>query len=152
MRIAIGSDHKGYRLKEQLKGWLSELGFEVLDMGTSSEERVDYPDFGVAVGRAVASGEADSGVVICASGIGMSVTVNKIPGIRGALCRNTYDARMARSHNNGNVLCLGAQVVTPDDAKEIMQVWLTEPYEGGCHQRRLDKIRALEIAPSEGEV
>ena len=144
MRIAIGSDHKAIEFKSFIKTTLENLGVEVVDVGPFSEERVDYPDFGMAVANMVAEKEADRGIAICASGVGMSITANKVPGIRAVLCQDLYIARMSRLHNDTNVLCLGALVVGPAIAEEIVRVWLQTEYEGGRHQQRLDKIAALE--------
>ena len=144
MRIAIGSDHKAIEFKSFIKTTLENLGVEVVDVGPFSEERVDYPDFGMAVANMVAEKEADRGIAICASGVGMSITANKVPGVRAVLCQDLYIARMSRLHNDTNVLCLGALVVGPAIAEEIVRVWLQTEYEGGRHQQRLDKIAALE--------
>lgn len=146
MKIAIGSDHKGVALKATIKHMLNEMGAEVLDMGPNTEERTDYPDFGAAVARAVAAGQVDRGIAVCASGVGMSITANKVPGIRAVLCQDLYIARASREHNDTNVLCLGALVIGEALALEIVQTWLAAEYEGGRHQRRLDKIAALERA------
>jgi ribose 5-phosphate isomerase B len=144
MKIAIGSDHKGLQLKEYVKTVLKEMSLEYEDKGTFSAERVDYPDFAKEVALAVARGECDLGIAICATGIGVSVTCNKVPGIRAALCHDTYLARMSRRHNNANVLCMGALDVGLGLAEDIVRAWLTTAYEGGRHQRRVDKIAALE--------
>jgi ribose 5-phosphate isomerase B len=149
MRIAIGSDHKGVQLKEHIKGMLKEMSFEYFDVGTFGQERVDYPDFAKAVALAVSKGEADLGIAICATGVGVSVTANKVPGIRAALCHNSFLARMSRQHNNANVLCFGALVVGTGLAEDIVRTWLTTEYEGGRHQRRVDKIAQLERASAE---
>ena len=144
MKIAIGSDHKAVEFKSQVKAILTQLGMEVEDVGPFSEERVDYVDYGAAVAKMVAQGEAERGIAICGSGVGMSITANKVPGIRAVLAQDSYVARMSREHNNANVLCMGALVIGPAVAEEIVRVWLTTEYEGGRHQRRLDKITALE--------
>ncbi|NLG70683.1 MAG: ribose 5-phosphate isomerase B [Chloroflexi bacterium] len=146
MKIAIGSDHKGVALKTTIKNMLVDMGAEVLDLGPQTEERVDYPDYGEAVARAVASGQAERGIAICASGVGMCITANKVPGVRAVLCQDLYTARMSRLHNDTNVLCLGALVVGEAVAQEIVRTWLEAEYEGGRHQQRLDKIAALERA------
>lgn len=146
MKIAIGSDHKGVALKTTIKNMLVDMGAEVLDLGPQTEERVDYPDYGEAVARAVASGQAERGIAICASGVGMCITANKVPGVRAVLCQDLYTARMSRLHNDTNVLCLGALVVGEAVAQEIVRTWLAAEYEGGRHQQRLDKIAALERA------
>lgn len=146
MKIAIGSDHKGVALKTTIKNMLVDMGADVLDLGPQTEERVDYPDYGEAVARAVASGQAERGIAICASGVGMCITANKVPGVRAVLCQDLYTARMSRLHNDTNVLCLGALVVGEAVAQEIVRTWLAAEYEGGRHQQRLDKIAALERA------
>ncbi len=147
MRIAIGSDHAGYRLKEALvRGVLS--GHEVLDLGTHSEESTDYPRYAFAVARAVARGEAEYGILICGTGIGMAMAASRVPGIRAATCANAYMARMARAHNDANVLCLGGRVVGVGLAEEIVRVFLSTPFEGGRHARRLKLIS--EGPPADG--
>ena len=144
MRIAVGSDHAGYPLKQHLAHVLKDWGHEVDDLGTDSEEPVDYPQFCAAVGRAVAGGAADRGIVLGGSGQGEQIAANKVPGVRAALCNDLYTARMSRSHNDANVLSLGARIVAPSLAEEILQVWLDTPFEGGRHQQRLDQIAEIE--------
>jgi ribose 5-phosphate isomerase B len=146
VNIAIGSDHKGWPLKEHLKKLLADLGHEAVDYGPHTAVSVDYPDYAAAVARAVANSSCDLGIVICASGVGVSIAANKVPGIRAALCHDLYLARMSRLHNNANVLALGALVVGTGLAEEIVRIWLATSYEGGRHQQRLDKITALEAA------
>ena len=146
MIIAIGSDHAGYALKTHLVGVLAGLGHEVLDLGTDSEEPVDYPAYCAAVGRAVVAGRADRGIVLGGSGQGEQLSANKVKGVRAALCNDLYTARMSRSHNDANVLSMGGRIVAPGLADEIVELWLTTPFEGGRHQRRLDQIAALEDA------
>jgi ribose 5-phosphate isomerase B len=143
-RIAIGSDHAGFLVKEILRKHLESAGYAVDDQGTSSEESVDYPDFGKAVGERVASKQCDVGIAVCGSGIGISIAANKVPGIRAALAHDVTTARLAREHNDANILALGARIVTPAVALEMVQAFLTTPYAGGRHQRRLDKITQLE--------
>lgn len=139
MKIAIGADHAGYHLKEALReGILAE--YEVLDFGTHSPERTDYPLYAFAVGEAVAGGEADLGILICGTGIGMSMAASRVPGIRAALCTNVYMAKMARAHNDANVLCLGGRVIGPGLAEEIVRTFLTTAFEGGRHARRLELL------------
>jgi ribose 5-phosphate isomerase B len=145
MRIAVGSDHAGYRLKQHLIDVLKSQGHEVDDLGTGSEEPVDYPPFCAAVARAVASGEAERGIVLGGSGQGEQITANKIRGVRAALCNDLYTARMARQHNDANVLSIGARIVAPQLAEEITQIFLDTPFEGGRHQRRLDEIAKIEV-------
>lgn len=143
--IALGSDHAGFELKEWLKGKLKEAGYECHDFGTHSPQSCDYPDFSAAVARAVASGQCDTGIVICGTGIGSSIAANKVPGIRCALCWNEYTARMARYHNDANILALGARVIGMELAWEIVKVWLETPFSHEeRHRRRLEKVSALE--------
>ena len=144
MKIAIGSDHGGYDLKEQVKTWLQEMGHEVEDFGCHGKESCDYPDFGAAAARAVASGQCEKGVVICTTGIGISMTANKVKGIRCALCGDPWSAEMTRRHNDANMLAMGAGVVGPQLARQILEAFLTHDFEGGRHQRRGDKLMALE--------
>ena len=143
-RVALGADHGGYELKEYLKRHLHEWGYTVLDQGTDSTAAVDYPDFAEAVANAVARGDASCGVVIDSAGIGSSIAANKVPGVRAALCYDRATARNSREHNDANVLSLGARMIAPELAREILAVWLETPFAGGRHQRRVDKIRAIE--------
>lgn len=150
-RIAIGSDHAGFALKERLKKRLSEAGYECADFGTFNEQSCDYPDFAAAVAHAVVSGQCHLGIVICGTGIGSSIAANKIFGARCALCCNEYMARMARAHNDANILALGARVVGEELAWSIVQTWLTTPFSGDeRHRRRLAKIAALETGRAKG--
>lgn len=144
MRIAIASDHAGYALKDDLKRLLRELGHEVRDFGTHSADPVDYPDFIVPAAEAVASGQCDRGIVIGGSGNGEAMAANKVSGVRCALCWESYTARVAREHNDANVLSLGARVIGTEVAREVVRVWLEATFRGGRHQARLDKIRAVE--------
>ncbi len=144
VRIAVASDHGGLKLKEQVKKWLAAAGHEVLDVGTYSEDSCDYTDFGEKAARMVAAGEAERGVLVCGTGIGMSLTANKIKGIRAALCTDPYMASMSRAHNNANILVLGERVVGFGLAEAIVRAWLTTPFEGGRHERRVEKIHRLE--------
>jgi ribose 5-phosphate isomerase B len=144
MKIAIGCDHAAVELKEALLSLLAGKGHEVLDLGTRGAESVDYPDFGEKVARAVAGGESDRGILICGTGIGMSIVANKVPGIRAALCSEPFSARMSRLHNDANVLVLGGRVTGRNLAEEIVATWLDTPFEGGRHARRLEKITAIE--------
>ena len=144
MTIAIGSDHAGFPLKQVVKSWLEEHGYEVDDLGTHDTKSVDYPDYAAAVAHAVAEGKADRGILICGTGIGMSISANKVPGIRAALCTDAYTARMSRRHNDANVLCMGARVIGPGVAESIVEAWLSEEFEGGRHARRVGKINALD--------
>ena len=143
-RIAIGSDHAGFTVKESIRKYLEEAGYLVDDQGTSSENSVDYPDFGKAVGERVALKRADFGIAVCGSGIGISIAANKVPGIRAALAHDIVTARLAREHNDANVLALGARIVTPVAALAMVQAFLNTPFAGGRHQRRLDKITQIE--------
>ena len=143
-KIAIGSDHAGFESKEKAKTELSDLGVEVIDKGTDSLDSVDYPDFGAAVARAVASGEVDRGVLICGSGIGISIAANKVAGARAALCWNEETARLARQHNDANILCFGGRFVTPEVAATMVRVFLETDFAGGRHAERVAKLSALD--------
>jgi ribose 5-phosphate isomerase B len=142
--VAIGADHSGFELKQQLKGHLRDWGYQVLDLGTDSVEAVDYPDFAEAVGNAVARGDAWLGIVLDSAGIGSSIAANKVPGVRAALCYDRATARNSREHNDANVLALGARLIAPEAAREIVALWLSTAFAGGRHQRRVDKIRSIE--------
>lgn len=144
MKIAIGSDHGGLALKEAIVSFLQGRNIEVVDFGTNSDSSVDYPDFAEKVARPVAAGEVDRGIVICGTGIGISIAANKIPGIRAALVTDLFMARMAREHNDANVLALGGRILSPAQGCELVAAWLDATFEGGRHQGRLDKIAALE--------
>ena len=144
MRVAIGADHAGFPLKEHLKDTLQRLGHAVDDHGTHDEQPVDYPPICLAVGRAVADGRVDRGIVIGGSGQGEQIAANKVAGVRAALCNDLYTARMSRAHNDANVLSLGGRIVAFGLADEILAVWLETTFEGGRHQRRLDQIAAAE--------
>jgi ribose 5-phosphate isomerase B len=146
MRIAVGSDHAGYRLKQHLTGVLKNWGHEVDDLGTTSEEPVDYPPFCAAVARAVASGEAERGIVLGGSGQGEQITANKIRGVRAALCHDLFTARLARQHNDSNVLSMGGRIVAPELAEEILALWISTEFQGGRHIRRLEEIAEIEEA------
>ncbi|HET6794419.1 MAG TPA: ribose 5-phosphate isomerase B [Acidimicrobiales bacterium] len=144
MRIAVGSDHAGFLLKTAVIRYLSEAGHEVRDMGTDSTEPVDYPPYCAAVARAVVSGQADLGVVMGGSGQGEQIAANKVHGARAALCPDEYTARLARRHNDANVCALGARVVAEELALAVLDVFLTTPFEGGRHVRRIAQVAALE--------
>lgn len=144
MKISIGSDHAGFELKEKIKEYLLELGHECEDFGTSSTESVDYPDFALKVAESVVKKECDRGILICGSGLGMSMAANKVPGIRAALCSNPEMAKMSREHNDANVLTIGARLMDENTAKEIVRVWLTTEFAGDRHLRRVNKIRDIE--------
>ena len=145
--IAVGADHAGFDLKQLLADHLRELGHEVLDLGTYSDERVDYPDYGAAVGRAVVGGEAELGLLVCGSGIGICIAANKVPGVRAATVHDVTSARLARGHNDANVMCLGARFVGEQVALDALDAFLTAPFEGGRHTARVAKIDAL-LPPS----
>jgi ribose 5-phosphate isomerase B len=144
VRIAIGSDHAGYPLKQHFVGVLKEWQHDVDDLGTHSEDPVDYPIYCSAVARAVTRGDADFGIVLGGSGQGEQISANKVRGARAALCNDLYTARMARQHNNANVLSIGARIIAPELADEIARIFLTTPFEGGRHVRRLEEITAIE--------
>ncbi|MHC5078430.1 MAG: ribose 5-phosphate isomerase B [Planctomycetota bacterium] len=144
MKIALGSDHAGPDVKSRIAEALREAGHEVLDMGTEGTASVDYPDFASRVARAVASGEAERGVLVCGTGIGMAMAANKVKGIRAAVCHDEYTVRMTRRHNDANVLCIGARVLPAARIVDLTQLFLSEPFEGGRHAGRVEKIMALE--------
>ena len=144
MKIVIGSDHAGFRLKEIVKNFLKTRNIEVEDFGTYTEESVDYPDYAFKVGEAVARKDFDFGILICGSGIGMSIAANKVKGVRAALCNDLYTANVSREHNNANILCMGGRVIGEEVAKEIVSVWLNAKFEGGRHERRVNKITDYE--------
>lgn len=142
--IAIGSDHAAYPFKEEIKRYLIETGHEVQDFGTFGLERVDYCDFGFKVGEAVARDECEKGVLMCGSGVGISISANKVPGIRAVVCSEPYSAKLSRSHNDTNILALGSRVVGIELAKMILDTWLATPFEGGRHAERIRKISEYE--------
>jgi len=142
--IALACDHGAYALKEKVKAWLLDQGYAVEDFGTHSAESVDYPEYGAAAARAVAAGQCERGIVLCTTGIGISISANKIRGVRCALCTNTFMAELTRKHNDTNMLALGAGVVGELHNLRILEAWLTTEFEGGRHQTRVDKISALE--------
>lgn len=144
MKISLGCDHGGYELKEAIKGHLEAAGHRVADFGCSGTEPVDYPDYGARAARAVASGECDRGILICKSGIGMSMIGNKIPGVRAALCLDGEMAESSRRHNDANVLALAANRTGPEEAIAITDRWLAAPFEGGRHARRVDAMTRIE--------
>jgi ribose 5-phosphate isomerase B len=144
MKIAVGADHAGYALKERLLGKLRDDGHEVVDYGTHSTESTDYPDFAAAVGRAVVAGDAEAGLLVCSSGVGMSIAANKIHGIRAALGVNADEVSYTRRHNDANILALGANYTDEVTARALVDTFLTTQFEGGRHARRIEKIRKLE--------
>jgi ribose 5-phosphate isomerase B len=143
-KIAIASDHAGRELKDYLIGFLTEMGYEVSNMGTDSDESVDYPDYGLKVAEAVAGGELEQGILICGTGVGMCITANKVSGIRAALVSDVFTARMAKEHNNANVLVIGGRVTGKTLAEEMVRAWLEARFQAGRHQKRLDKITGIE--------
>lgn len=143
-KLAIGSDHAGFEAKEEARKELAALGFEVVDKGTSSLESVDYPDFAAAVARAVVSGEVERGILICGSGIGISIAANKIRGARAALCWNEETARLAREHNDANILCFGGRFIPTAEAVQMIRRFVETDFAGGRHQVRVEKLSALE--------
>lgn len=143
MRIAVGSDHAGFHLKEELAEHLRSLGHDIVDCGTHSGDRVDYPDFGAAVGRAIRDGAADGGLCVCGSGIGIAMAANKIEGIRAATVWDATSARLTREHNDANVICIGERLVGPQVAKDCVDAWLGATFEGGRHEGRVAKINDL---------
>ncbi|HEX2924717.1 MAG TPA: ribose 5-phosphate isomerase B [Ruminiclostridium sp.] len=142
--IAIGSDHAGYLLKADIIKFLESKGLEVKDFGTNGPESVDYPDFGQAVAESVASNECEKGILICGTGIGISIAANKVPGIRAALCTDSFMAKMCKQHNNANIIAIGERVVGPGLALDIIETWLETEFLGGRHQNRLNKISDIE--------
>lgn len=140
MKIVVGSDHAGYALKELIKDLLLKRHIEVVDVGTTGEDSCDYPDFGKMVAEKVSKGEFNRGILICGTGIGMSIVANRFPDVRAALCNDSYMAQMSRRHNDANLLVMGGRVIGPGLATEITNVWLDTPFEGGRHKERLDKI------------
>jgi ribose 5-phosphate isomerase B len=150
VRLAIGSDHAAFRMKETLAAHLKLLGHEVEDVGTDSEEPTDYPAISAAVGRAVRDGRAERGVVLGGSGQGEQIAANKVRGVRAALCNDLYTARMSRRHNDANVLSMGARIVAPELAREILGVWLDTAFEDGRHERRIRQIKDIEREEGKG--
>lgn len=144
MKVVIGSDHAGYELKEQIKAVLVEKGCTIIDVGTNSPASVDYPDFGIKAATLVARGEADRGVLVCGTGIGMSIIANKVKGVRASLIYDLYTAIQSRKHLDANILVLGGRVTGRDLAAEITRAWLDTPFEGGRHQKRIQKIEQFE--------
>ena len=144
MQVGLACVHGGFELKEELKAFLKSTGVEPIDMGSFSEKSVDYPDLGVLVAEKVSRGELERGILICGTGIGMSIVANKFPGVRAALANDLYSARCSREHNDANILVMGGRMIGREAAKEIVKVWLSTPFAGGRHQRRIDKIKALE--------
>lgn len=144
MRIAIGNDHVAVEMKQQITEYLESKGIEVINYGTDSEERCDYPVYGEKVARAVVAGEADCGILICGTGVGISLSANKVKGIRAVVCSEPYSARLSKQHNNTNILAFGARVIGIELAKMIVDEWLQAEFEGGRHQKRVDMIKEIE--------
>lgn len=144
MKVAVGCDHGGFVLKDAVISTLEELGAQVVDMGTYSSESVDYPVYGKKVADAVANGECDLGVVMCGTGIGISIAANKVKGIRAAVVTDEFMAEMTRRHNNANIIALGGRVITPEKSKSLVKAWYTAEFEGGRHQKRIDMITQIE--------
>ena len=151
MRIAIAADHAGFALKEKLRDSLRERGYEIVDLGTASGDSTDYPDYAGAVARKVAEGSSERGLLVCSTGVGMSIAANKIPGIRAALGTNPEEVRLTRAHNDANVLALGAKFIDPKSAEELVDIFLNTEFEGGRHARRIAKITELEHAAQRQE-
>lgn len=143
-KIAIASDHAGRELKEDIKIFLKDIGLDVVDMGTNGSESVDYPDYGIPVAEKVSIGEFERGILICGTGIGMSIVANKFSNVRAALVNDVYSAKMAKEHNDANILVIGGRIAGKGLAREMVKTWLETKFEGGRHQRRLDKIREIE--------
>jgi len=152
MKIAIACDHRGFSVKQTLKVWLQEHGHEVVDLGTYTDQACDYPDMALAAGVSIFNKEVERAVLICGTGIGMSMAVNKVPGVRGALCHDQVSAELARRHNDANCLCLPGDMLTDGVAMQIAEVWLEVPFEGGRHERRLNKIREFEQKLLSGQI
>ena len=144
MKVALGSDHRGYEVKEQIKAILTELGHEFIDFGAKSNEPVDYPDTAYLTATAVSTGQADRGILICATGIGMCMAANKVPGVRAALCHEELIAQVSRVHNDSNVLCLSGDQIGETLLRKMVEIWLSTEFSGGRHQRRVNKITAIE--------
>jgi ribose 5-phosphate isomerase B len=144
VKVAVGSDHRGFPLKERIAKFLKREGYDVLDLGTNGTDSVDYPDFAIPVALKVAGGEVDRGILVCGSGIGMSIAANKVVGIRASLCKTVQDVRMTRLHNNSNVLALSEQSGDDPAIEDLVKVWLETSFEGGRHLRRINKIHEYE--------
>ena len=144
MRIAIGSDHRGFEVKRRIAPLLRQLGHEVLDLGTTTEDSCDYPDFGFEVARLVSDQQVDRGILVCGTGIGMCITANKLPGVRAASCHDSITAEMSRRHNDANVLCISADLLGEEVIERMVRIWLETEFEGGRHARRIEKIARFE--------
>jgi len=150
--VALGADHAGFPLKQHLREWLVSEGHRVIDVGTHSEDSVDYPDFAASVAHKIGRGEAERGLLVCGTGIGMAIAANKVAGIRAGVCRDVETARLSRQHNDLNVLALAGRSTSRENAIAIAREWLDTAFEGGRHERRLAKVAAIERATAEGEV
>ena len=148
-KIAIASDHGGFELKQGIIAHLLNKGWDVEDLGPENEDSVDYPDYGIKIAESVAEKKLERGIVICGTGIGMSIVVNRFPGVRGTLCTDIFTAKLCREHNDSNVLVLGGRIIGKGLAAEIVDTWLNTPFEGGRHQRRLDKINQIDTSSKE---
>lgn len=144
MKIVIGNDHTALEMKEEIRAYVESKGYEVIDVGTNGHESCDYPEFGEKVGRAVAAGDADYGIAICGTGIGIGIAAGKVKGVRVCTCSEPYSARLSRMHNDTNVLTFGARVIGVEMAKMIVDEWLDNSYEGGRHKRRVDQLMEIE--------
>ncbi len=144
MKLAIASDHGGYDLKREIIQFLEKNKINVTDLGNQSGESVDYPDYAEKVASLVSQGQVDAGILVCGTGIGMSIAANKFKGVRAAVVSDIYSAQMTKAHNNANVLCLGGRVSNPEEARELVRIWMETPYEGGRHEKRLQMIRRIE--------
>ena len=151
MKIVIGSDHRGVEIKRRLVDVIRSLGHEVLDVGTEGAESVDYPDFAYEVGKRVGKGEMDRGLLVCGTGIGMSITANKVRGVRAACCQDVLTAEMCRRHNDANVLCLSADLLGEDQMAQMIRIFLETPFDGGRHARRVEKIAKIEAEQCKSE-
>ncbi len=146
MKVVVGNDHRGVAVKQRIVGLLAELGHEVRDIGANAPAGVDYPDYAIPVGEAVGTGAADRGILICATGHGMCIAANKVPGARAANCRDTTDAELCRRHNDANVMCLGADLLGEEQIERMVRTWLATEFEGGRHTQRTEKVTAYEKA------
>ncbi|MDH7598115.1 MAG: ribose 5-phosphate isomerase B [Sedimentisphaerales bacterium] len=152
MKVAIGSDHRGFRIKELIKPIITQLGHELVDLGTNSEQPVDYPDIAYQGAMAVSKGQVDRAILICATGIGMCIAANKIPGVRAALCHDEFTASVSRGHNDSNVLCIPADQIGKVVLRRMVEAWLNTEFAGGRHERRLKKIAAIEQGIDPGTI
>jgi ribose 5-phosphate isomerase B len=150
MKVAVGNDHRGVVVKQRVVGLLTELGHEVRDFGATGPTSVDYPDFAIPVAEAVSGGAADRGILICATGHGMCIAANKVPGARAANCRDVVDAELSRRHNGSNIMCLGADLLGEEQIERMVRTWLVTEFEGGRHTRRTDKVAAYEKVGADG--